>query len=686
MRGTRCEVIMPRDIPVGNGKFLVCFDHDYLIRDLYFPHVGMENHVGGNYCHFGVWVDGQFSWMGTEWEIDLRYLPDTLVTDVTLLNSKLGIKLFCQDAVDFHENVFLREITVENLKPDKREVRLFFALSLDISGASIGNTAAYDPESGGVVHYKEMFYFLANGKTESSPGLTSFAVGQKGIGNLEGTFKDAEDGVLSENPIAQGIVDSVISVSLQLESGARGKAYFWIAAATTWDEVRHIDTLVKERGPESLISRTLSYWRLWILKENPQLDLLPHEIGDLYRRSLLVVRTQVDWQGGIIAANDSDVVRFNRDTYSYVWPRDGALVGNALDQAGYRSLAQNFYNLMAQIIGKDGYLLHRYNPDGTLASSWHPWWSHGHGQLPIQEDETALVIWALWHHFVYHRDVEFIKPLYKSFIKRAGDFLCSYRDKETGLPGPSYDLWEERRGILSFTVAAVFGGITAASLFCSAFGEDNIADSYMKSAAEIRDAATSYLWQRDLNRFCRMVYRNDSGELKVDSTRDSSLWGLFAFGMYSADDPKIVSTMTDLRDNLWVKEGVGGMARYEGDEYYQVDKRVPGNPWFLCTLWLADFLAETAEDERGISDAVDILQWVAKHALPSGVLAEQVHPFTGEPLSVSPLTWSHSTFVATVHRILRRKATIVEHKPKEHWIEKSFSQACDSIYGVCRVD
>ncbi len=39
---------MPRDIPVGNGQLLVCFDHDYCLRDLYFPHVGQENHLGGS--------------------------------------------------------------------------------------------------------------------------------------------------------------------------------------------------------------------------------------------------------------------------------------------------------------------------------------------------------------------------------------------------------------------------------------------------------------------------------------------------------------------------------------------------------------------------------------------------------------------------------------------------------------
>jgi len=33
---------MPRDIPVGNDKLLICFDQHYAIRDLYFPHVARK--------------------------------------------------------------------------------------------------------------------------------------------------------------------------------------------------------------------------------------------------------------------------------------------------------------------------------------------------------------------------------------------------------------------------------------------------------------------------------------------------------------------------------------------------------------------------------------------------------------------------------------------------------------------
>src|SRR5881394_1594445 len=52
------------------------------------------------------------------------------------------------------------------------------------------------------------------------------------------------------------------------------------------------------------------------------------------------------------------------------------------------------------------------------------------------------------------------------------------------------------------------------------------------------------------------------------------------------------------------------------------------------------------------------LEWCATRALPSGVLSEQVHPYTGEPLSVSPLTWSHAAFVSAVQRYARRSSAI----------------------------
>src|SRR5690606_36736147 len=104
---------------------------------------------------------------------------------------------------------------------------------------------------------------------------------------------------------------------------------------------------------------------------------------------------------------------------SYLWPRDGALVAAALDSEGMGEVARSFYGLCESIITDQGCFLHKYNPDGSPASSWHPWVSLGQPQLPIQEDETALVLWALWHHYAQHWDIEVVRSLFVSLITKA---------------------------------------------------------------------------------------------------------------------------------------------------------------------------------------------------------------------------------------------------------------------------
>ena len=133
---------MPRHIPVGNGSLLANFHQTYQLRDLYWPHVGQENHTEGHPCRFGVWVDGQFRWADdTGWQRTLDYAHDTLVTQVTLHHPDLALRLICQDAVDFHEDLYLRQIVVHNETDREREVRLLFAQDFHISGHEVGDSA-----------------------------------------------------------------------------------------------------------------------------------------------------------------------------------------------------------------------------------------------------------------------------------------------------------------------------------------------------------------------------------------------------------------------------------------------------------------------------------------------------------------------------------------------------------------
>ncbi len=61
--------------------------------------------------------------------------------------------------------------------------------------------------------------------------------------------------------------------------------------------------------------------------------------------------------------------------------------------------------------------------------------------------------------------------------------------------------------------------------------------------------------------------------------------------------------------------------------------------------YAADYISPTVACGTGWSYW---LNWVITHSPQSGVLSEQLHPYTGEQLSANPLTWSHAEYVRTV--------------------------------------
>jgi GH15 family glucan-1,4-alpha-glucosidase len=647
---------VPRDLVVGNGSLQVMFDAAYRLRDVYFPNVGKENHTIGHPCRFGVFAGGRLSWIdSSEWERQLRYEADTLVTDVTLTHRQFGLVLHVRDAVDFHENIYVREITVKNLISRPQEVRLFFHQDFHLYGSEVGDTALYDPRLDAILHYKGRRYLLVNVMTPAHAGVEEWAIGVKEFQGAEGTWRDAEDGLLAGTPIAQGSVDSTIGARVQVPAGGQTVCHYWVAAGTRFNDVKTLNSVVLGKTPAALINRTSDFWTLWATKSLPDFDGLPPEVISLYKRSLLIVHALTDNLGGIIAANDSDLLQFDRDTYSYVWPRDGARAAYALVRAGYIDLPRNFFRFCANVLTEEGYLLHKYNPDGSLGSSWHPWLAQGQSVIPIQEDETAVVLWALWQHFLRYHDVDFIKPLFRPFIIRAADFLEGYRADDTGLPRPSWDLWEERWGVHTYTVAAVFGGLSTAANFAKAFGEHALAATYEKAAGDLQHAAKRILYSATEGRFARAF---DPTADALDMTVDASLAGVAAFGLFSVDDPMVASTMEQVERRLTVRTEVGGVARYERDPFRRVAddfERVPGNPWIPCTLWLAQHRIAAARSSAALRMAVDILTWAVGQARPSGTLPEQLHPFGQGNVSVCPLSWSHAEFIITVQDFLDKR-------------------------------
>ena len=658
---------MTRSLILGNGRLLVNFDEQYWIRDVYFPHLGIENHTEGHPSRFGIAVDGATHWVDNRWHTSISYDDSSLVSRVELRNDAIGIAMVIRDAVDREVDAFCREIVLTDLRGAVRDVRIFHHQDFYISGTEVGDTALYDPELDSIIQYKRNRYFMIGGGTAPDYKFNAFATGKKKFGGAEGTWRDAEDGQLGGNPIAQGSVDSTIAVDVRIPANGEAKAYYWIGAGERYGDLLKVNSRIRRHGPASLINRTSAYWRQWASSEVQDFCDLPQDLIDLYRTSLLVMRAHVDHEGAIIAATDSDITQFARDTYTYMWPRDGALTVDAFDRAGYPAVARTFFRFTTGLLKREGYYLHKYHPDRSLASSWHPWLDeHGEKILPIQEDETGLVVWALWRHYQLQGDLEDVHQYYRSFVVRAADFMSEYRDHATGLPLPSWDLWEERRGVLTFTCAAVWAGLDAAARFADAFGDTSLHLRFSSAADEIRAAILERLWDEPSGRFLRMLVpaHAASGKPEVrDATPDVSLFGLHFLGLFDHTEPRLVKTLDSIEKELAVRTSVGGMARYSGDYYHAVTddwRTVPGNPWFIAQSWLARWRISQATTDADLEHAIEPLHWMARYATEARLLPEQVHPFTAEPLAVTPLTWSHASFVSAVHDYLDRCGVLKE--------------------------
>jgi GH15 family glucan-1,4-alpha-glucosidase len=645
---------VPRSLVIGNGNVLVGFDASYTVRDIYFPRVGDANQTMGNPCRTGFYIDGKFAWVDdAAWDRRLGYAEDSLVSDVTLTHPWLGITVRFEDYVDLARNWFIRNLDISS-PTGFTTGRVFFHYDWYIEGSDIGNTVAFDPRHRGIIAYKANRYFLIGGRSGPEYGIGTWANGKKGNG-AQGTWVDAEDGVLGRNPIEQGSVDCTVGFDFgPAAKNEKRVLTHWLCMGTRLSEVSaYGQDLIVGRGPDTYRSRTITYWQVWSEKDHRHIDEeLGPDVTQLYRRSVLTARTHVDNRGAIIAATDFDITKFARDTYAYAWPRDGALVANALDRAGHEDVTRQFFTFCQQVLVEEGFFLHKYTPYGQPGSSWLPWIdSHGVRTLPIQEDETGLVLWALWQHYRIHRNLDYVVGLYSTLVVPAADWMVSYVDERNGLVMPSWDLWEERWGVHAFTVGAVWGGLDAARSFADLFGDVAAFVRYRDAADRLREAADTHLYSAELGRFARRIAVEDDGTMTVDMILDSAIHGLWRFGMYQADEKRVTETMLAIRDQLANHAAAGGLARYSGDYYFRVEqdtRKVPGNPWFMCTLWMAQWIIATAKSPSDLEPARDIIKWVVTHQIAGGLLSEQLDPNTGAPLSVSPLTWSHAELIVTV--------------------------------------
>lgn len=639
---------MARPIVLSNGELHVGINKYGLVHDFYFPYVGLENHAAGRSLRHrvGVWTDGQISWLDDgSWQFKFWYPQQALIGHIIAKNESLGILLEFDDVVDAHMSAFMRNIHIVNLRNNDREIRLFMHQAFVIGDArSNTDTAQYLPDSHSILHYRGRRAFIISGQADDLP-FDQYTVGLFGIEGYEGSYRDADDGELSFSSVEHGRVDSVIRFKLEVKALSSTRVHYWIAAGTSMREAMYIHKQVRDDGVVKRLHSTAEWWRDWLEPAIKAAEKIAPEFQDNFIRSTMIIKSQIDKRGAVIASTDTTMLNYSRDAYAYCWPRDGAYVLWPLIRMGYKDEAHRFFDFCRRGLHPGGYLMHKYRADGALGSSWHPY-VHDNGLTapPIQEDETALVLFVFAEFYHMHPSPRLLREFYEPLVLPMANFLASYVDEATGLPKPSYDLWEEQFLTSTYTTSVTYAALVAAAELAEIIEDGDNAVKWRTAASDILAAAHKYLYNSDRQAFYKGVLVKD-GHVEYNNTFDlSSVFGAFMFGLYPIDSEEIQTTIRTLTRIFGVDTGTIGLPRYENDFYRRVSPDVTGNWWIISSLWLAQYYIETGEKDK----ASKIITWVQQHGSHTGMLAEQLSPVDESPVSVEPLTWSHAEFLSAL--------------------------------------
>lgn len=648
---------MARPIVLSNGELHVGINSYGLVHDFYFPYVGLENHAAGRSTrhNVGVWVDGTISWLDHgDWTFRFRYPHRALIGHTLATNEKLGILLEFDDVVDAHISAFMRNIHVVNLRSEPREIRLFMHQAFIIGDSrSNTDTAQYLPDTQAIMHYRGRRAFMISGQSEGE-SFDQYSIGLFGIEGHEGTWRDADDGELSMSAVEHGRVDSVLRFKLQVGAHSSQRVHYWIAAGTSTREALYIHKQIKEDGLVKRLHSTATWWREWLAPALRIVEKLDEDAHESFLRSVMIIKSQIDKRGAVMASTDTAMLNYSRDAYAYCWPRDGAYSLWPLIRMGYVDEPYRFFEFCRRGLHPSGFLMHKYRADGAIGSSWHPYvHPDGNTAPPIQEDETALVLFLFAQFYQSHTEPRVLNEFYHTMVTPMADFMASYVDGTTGLPKPSYNLWEEVYLTTTCTTSLVYAALLAAADLAEAADDPNKAVLWRSRADDILTAAHKHLFNHEKQYFYRGLIVQD-GEVHYDDVIDvSSVFGAFMFGLFPADSEQLELSIKTLSRTFGLTDGHIGLPRYENDHYRRASPDITGNWWPVTTLWMAQYYLETGEFDK----AKQSLAWVRDHSLETSILPEQISPLTNEPLSVAPLTWSHAEYIATL------LDTIAEDKP-----------------------
>src|SRR2546430_16278172 len=481
--------------PMGNRSTLITIGKNGELRHLFWPSHNYPQHVRGSLPGILAGQNGSesFSWLTDEpWIRKQRFLPDSTILETSFANPD-GLQVKATDLVLPRKDALVRIFEVVNAGSDSSKVSFLYYNDFDIAETPLGDACYYDEKTDSVVSYKQHYWFTYGADKPSSQH-------QCGV-HEEGSdaFVDARDGQLGGNSLAlhAGVkgVNSCLKWDLgELNPGAREQLVVLMSFGHNKQQALEILEDSRQSSLAEMVNDVNRYCQDWLRRNKA--TVVQEQWKELLRRSLLTLQTLVSPDlGGIIAAPTLE------PDYRYVWSRDGTYVAYSLDRCGYNQDAAAFYQWCKEVQQPDGGWAQRYHIEKSPGPSW--------GE---QEDQCATILWGIGQHHSLTKDEEFLSEMWPT-VKRGVEHLLRNRDHETGLVGPSFDLWEEKQALHTYTNAAAAAALRESSKIASTLGYGVLSNTWSNESKDLQTAILKHLWDEQACRFMKSVKPRDPSKI-----------------------------------------------------------------------------------------------------------------------------------------------------------------------------
>ena len=395
-------------------------------------------------------------------------------------------------------------------------------------------------------------------------------------------------------------------------------------------------------------TETIEFWKKWITEGNFEFSR-----EHLVRSAITIKLMQFYPTGGIIAAPTTslpeEIGGVRNWDYRYVWVRDATFTLYAFYVLGFRSEAKKFFGYIERI-AEDAKRCEGDECDLDLSVMYTIWGQPLQGEssldhlsgyrdsTPVRIGNGAAAQFQLdaygslidAYYFMSKRGLP-ISDQGKGVISMlVRGIAANWQREDSGI-------WEVRGGDKHFTYSKVMAwlGVERALRLADAL---KISDAQRAAWTKLKDQIEAWIWENCFD-VERGTFRQSPGAKAQDATNFMFVLLFFV----SRHDPRAKKLIDATRKELTTDELY--VYRYLNDD------GLPGGEgaFLFCMFWQIAAMAAVGD----VDEADKLLTKIEALMPPSGLMAEEIDPKTGEYLGNHPQAFSHIGYIMSAYYIHR---------------------------------